>query len=341
VRQSDATGRMGEGPRLDEMEEWEKDVPADLRPAVAHSRESFAEAHFACGEATRRFCYAALHEGPPDDPTREYFRYLMAMKRSVGPLRSQHFAELTNSKALPAVFKGYFDLYVDRMSAQVLVILRDLISIGRANKEQLSGAALPWAEAQAKRLISSHRHQIKNWVQSVCDVQVHAPGDDPEETVFWRSWRAPSLIIMTPCGRLPYEAEKVWLRYPPETSARWLEAYANQYVLNLGIRSRSLSVAPCLKVQSRHPCGRRVQPSRVARHVRRRALCGFLLLPNHQTPFGVRRGSSKRRPSTGFGRQRIADSRRSARTNQTSGFRSKSRRCRLRLAAPPRRSVST
>jgi hypothetical protein len=218
---------------VDEIGEWEKDVPADLRPAIAHLRKSFDEAHFACGEATRRFCYATLHGVAADDPTMEYFRYLMAMRRSVSPLRSQHFDELLNSKALPSVFKAYFDLYVDAMSAQTLDVLRELIAIGRANEEQLGGSAFAWAEAQAKHLISSHRREIKNWVQDVCDRQVHSPGDDPEETVFWRSWQAPSLILMTPCGRLPYEAEKVWQRYPPETSARWLEIYANQYVLNL------------------------------------------------------------------------------------------------------------
>lgn len=218
---------------MDQIGEWEKDVPADLRPAIAHLRESFDEAHFACGEATRRFCYATLHGVAADDPTMEYFRYLMAMRRSVSPLRSQHFDELLNSKALPSVFKAYFDLYVNAMSAQTLAVLRELIAIGRANEEQLGGSAFAWAEAQAKHLISSHRHQIKNWVQDVCDRQAHSPGDDPEETVFWRSWQAPSLILMTPCGRLPYEAEKVWQRYPPETSAGWLEVYANQYVLNL------------------------------------------------------------------------------------------------------------
>jgi hypothetical protein len=218
---------------LGDLGEWEEGVPANLRPAVAYLRGVFDEAHFACGEATRRYCYAALHGVAMADPTREYFRYLMAMRRSVSPLRSQDFDEQINSKALPSVFKAYFDLYVGAMSAQILDVLRELIAIGRANEEQLGGSAFPWAEAQAKYLISYHRNRIKAWVQEVCDKQKCAPGADPEELVFWRGWEAPSLILMTPCGHLPYEAEKLWQRCSPETSASWLEFYATQYLFEL------------------------------------------------------------------------------------------------------------
>jgi hypothetical protein len=233
VCQSNATGQTGEGSRLDEIKEWEKDVPADLRPAVAHLRESFDEVHFACSETTRRFCYAALHDEPPYDPTREYFLYLMAMRRGLGSLGSQRFAELAYSKVPPAIFKAYFDLYVEWMSAKALTILSDLVAIGRANEERLGTSALPWAEGQARHLIRSHRQDIQSWVQAVCDGQVHSRGDDPEEILFGRKWRAPSLIIMVPSRYQPYEADKAWDRNPPETSAKWLESFADDYVRHL------------------------------------------------------------------------------------------------------------
>lgn len=218
---------------MDELGEWEEDVAADLRRPVAHLRETFDEAHWGYGETTRRFCYAALHEALPDDPTREYFLYLMAMRRGLGSLASQRFVERAHSKVPPAIFKAYFDLYVEWMTAKALVILNDLVAIGRANEERLAGSALSWAEGQARHLIRSHRQDIQRWVQDVCDRQVHAPGDDPEEAFYWRKWQAPSLIIMVPSRYQPYEAEKAWNRNPPETSAKWLESFADHYVRHL------------------------------------------------------------------------------------------------------------
>jgi hypothetical protein len=219
--------------RLDDPGDWEEDVPANLRPAVAYLRKSFDEAHWGCGETTRRFCYAALHEAPPDDPTREYFLYLMAMRRSLDALGSQRFAERAYSKVPPAIFKAYFDLYVECMSSKALAILNDLVAIGRANGERLGSSALPWAEGQARHLIRSHRQDIQRWIQDVCDRQVHSPGDDPEEAFYWRKWQAPSLIIMVPSRYQPYEAEKAWERNPPETSTKWLESFADYYVRHL------------------------------------------------------------------------------------------------------------
>jgi hypothetical protein len=222
------------------MKEWEKDVPPDLRPAVAHLRESFDDAHDAFGMATRRFCYARLHDERPEDPTREYFLCLMAMKRGLGSLGSQRFAELTNTTVQSSIFKGFFDLYLEGMVPRILAILSDLIAIGRVNEERLGNSALEWAEAQARHLVSSHRRDIKRWVRDACDVQVHSPGDDPEETFFWQSWQAPSLVAMRPSGNRSYEDERAWERNPPETSAKWLESFADHYVQHLEGKVKAL-----------------------------------------------------------------------------------------------------
>jgi hypothetical protein len=204
---------------------WQNDVPVDLIPAVKHLRESFDDIQDACASTTHRFCYADL----------------MAMRRSLGSLGSRRFDELSKSKVPPAIFKAYFDLYVEWMSAQALNTLSHLIAIGRANEERLGSSAPLWAEAQVRHLIRSSQLFIPRWVQDVCGQQVHSPDDDAEETFFWRKWKAPSLVVMTPSRGLPYEADKAWELNDPEISARWLKLFQQDYVLRLETKIRKVA----------------------------------------------------------------------------------------------------
>jgi integrase len=65
---------------------WEKDVPADLIPAIKHLRKSFEDAHWGCGQTSQVFCYSLLHNETVDDPAKEYLNYLMHMKARVPTL---------------------------------------------------------------------------------------------------------------------------------------------------------------------------------------------------------------------------------------------------------------
>jgi hypothetical protein len=113
---------------LDDPGDWEEDVPANLRPAVAYLRKSFDEAHWGCGETTRRFCYAALHEAPPDDPTREYFLYLMAMRRSDLLTRASENSSYHASGA-GTIFRSDSPTGVSYDHTSVLATLRDWLGI--------------------------------------------------------------------------------------------------------------------------------------------------------------------------------------------------------------------
>jgi hypothetical protein len=215
---------------------WEKGVPDDLIPAVKHLRESFHDAHFGCGQATRLYCYAALHNEPADDPDKGFLKYLLHIQKTIPSAETRQFADLLKTRTPPATFKAYYDLYVNGTGVHALHAFANLIQIGRANEDLLSVPFLVWAEAQAKHLIRSEAHQIRMWVQQVCHKQKYDPNADSEEQIFWRKWQAPSLIIMTPSRRRPYDAEKAWKLNDPETSAQWLKVFEDDYVLRLGIK---------------------------------------------------------------------------------------------------------
>ena len=216
---------------------WEMTVPADLIPAVKHLRESFEEAHWGFGWTAQKYCYAELHGLRINDPTKEYLNYLMYMKVRVGAVATQRFHDLIKLGTSPAIFKAFFDLYIDGVTVQALLIFEELKEIGRANRKRLAAANyLEWAEAQTKHLIRSDRHNIPIWIRAVCDVQVYDPQDDDEERIFWRKWQAPMFLIMTPSRYQPYDAQASLTRTDSETSSQWLEFFTKDYVLRLESR---------------------------------------------------------------------------------------------------------
>jgi hypothetical protein len=214
-------------------EPWENNVPADLISAIKHIRESFDEAHWGCGRTTQAFCYAGLHYEALDDPAKEYFNYLMFIKVRVGSAATQRFHDLLKQGTPPAIFKGFFDLYLDGLSIQVFIIFKELVEIGRANEKRLGIPHLEWAESQTKYLIRSENHRIEMWVRDVCDKQLYNPNEDREESIFWRKWQAPMLVVMKPSRNMPYDAATVWERNDTETSLRLLKMFTEHYVLHL------------------------------------------------------------------------------------------------------------
>jgi hypothetical protein len=185
---------------------WEKDVPADLIPAIKHLRKSFEDAHWGCGQSTKKYCYSLLHAEAADDPGKEYLNYLVLVKSRVGAFTAKGFDDLVWQKTLPAFFRAFFDLYLEALSVQVLQIFKDLAEIGQANESRLTAPYLEWAEAQTKHLIRSQNHLIRIWVKDVCDKHVYDPNEDFEERIFWRKWQAPMFLVMRPSRFQPYDA---------------------------------------------------------------------------------------------------------------------------------------
>jgi hypothetical protein len=217
---------------------WEKDVPADLIPAIKHLRKSFEDAHWGCGQTTQIFCYSLLHNETVDDPAKEYLNYLMHMKARVGPAATQRFHESIKLGTPSAIFKGFYDLYLEGMSVQALLIFKELMEIGSANEKRLGASHLEWAEAQTKHLIRSKNHVIRIWVRNVCDKQVYDPNEDLEERIFWRKWQAPMFLIMKPSLSRPFNAATVWEREDAESSLQLLEHFTEHYVLHLEVKLR-------------------------------------------------------------------------------------------------------
>jgi hypothetical protein len=86
---------------------WEKDVPADLIPAIKHLRKSFEDAHWGCGQSTLKYCYSLLHTEAADDPDKQYLNFLLLLKTRVGTLAAKGFDDLLGKKTLPAFFRAF------------------------------------------------------------------------------------------------------------------------------------------------------------------------------------------------------------------------------------------
>ena len=325
-------------------EPWKKGVPADLIPAIDHLRESFDDAHWGCGRTTRIFCYAALHDEAPDDPDKEFLKYLLHIRKIIPSAEAREFADLLKTRTPPATYKAYYDLYVNGTCVNALQAFAHLIQIGRANEDLLSVPFLVWAEAQAKHLIRSEVHRIRMWVQQVCHKRITDPNEDSEEQVFWRKWQAPSLIIMTPSRRRPYEAEKAWELNDPETSARWLKGFEDDYVLRLEMKIRKVAGEAAVALakqpkQTHRGAADPVSPSPNQEDGAR----GKSAPDKHSTSIKVRREARKLETEAKYRRWQ-AECRRLKRRHKgksESGMRSRSPSCRLRMAAAPRPSGST
>ena len=99
---------------------------------------------------------------------KEYVNYLTQMKARVGPAATLRFHESIKLDTPSAIFKGFYDLYLEGMSVQALLIFKELMEIGSANEKRLGASHLEWAEAQTKHLIRSKNHVIRIWVRKVC-----------------------------------------------------------------------------------------------------------------------------------------------------------------------------
>jgi hypothetical protein len=166
----------------------------------------------------------------------------------VGEAATHRFHYLAKEGTHPAIFRAFFDLYLEGVSVQALLIFKEFVEIGRGNENRLAIPYLEWAEAQTKHLIRSHAHLIDIWVRDVCDKHIYDPNEDMEEQVFWRKWQAPLFVIMTPSLYTPYDAAAVWDRKDAESSSKLLQHFAQHYVLHLEVKLRKEAGAYALEL---------------------------------------------------------------------------------------------
>jgi hypothetical protein len=233
-----------------QSEPWKKDVPTELVPAVEHLRDSFDSIHFQFGWTTTQLCYWNLHDGRPRLGTRdiqEYVEALESLKGRVGPAATQRFAKLLRMATPPAIFKAYYDLYMDGLKLQVRLIFAGLLQIGLANRSRIPQDPVEWAKSLSEDLINGHRHKIPIWIKDVCDEHPWDPDEDTEEQIFWRKWRAPKFLVMAPSRYGPYVPQSAWERGDEETSQRWLKVFGEDYILILGIEVKNAAGMAALK----------------------------------------------------------------------------------------------
>ena len=68
----------------------------------------------------------------------------------VGPIATQRFHDMMKLNTPPAIFKGFFDLYMEGVTLTMLSAFKDLVEIGRVNKPQVGAPHLEWATAQTQ-----------------------------------------------------------------------------------------------------------------------------------------------------------------------------------------------
>jgi hypothetical protein len=92
--------------------------------------------------------FSQLHQGATVEDVKEYLKPLMQLKGMVGSAATQRFHDMISQNTSPAIFKGFYDLYLESMSVQALLIFKELAEIGCANEKRLGSSHLEWAEAQ-------------------------------------------------------------------------------------------------------------------------------------------------------------------------------------------------
>jgi hypothetical protein len=215
-----------------------------------HLRDSFDSAHFNFGFTTTQLCYWRLHGGTPRIGVRDlqpFVDTLEGLKARVGPEAAQRFVKLLSKETPPAIFKAFYDLYMDGLKLQLHLIFSGLLQIGLANRSRIRQDPIEWARSLSEDLVNYYRHRIPLWVKNVCDEQPWNPNEEEEELIFWHKWQAPSFLVMEPSRYGAYDPGRAWERNDRETSERWLDAFSDDYVLILGIELKNAAGMAALK----------------------------------------------------------------------------------------------
>ena len=93
-----------------------------------------------------------------------------------------------------------------------------------------------WAKQHLLMLIHSKKHVVRMWIKAVCDkqeIKLAKTEEEFEESIYWKSWRAPKLIYMKPSGNLPYDSVIAWNREDQEMTQKLLEGLSDRFIQHL------------------------------------------------------------------------------------------------------------
>ena len=217
---------------------------------MKHLRKSFDEMHWNFGYTTELLCFWKLHGEQVKGGTKnfhEYLEFLPILKERAGAAATHRFDKFLEQGTPPAIFKAYYELYIEGMKLQAKVTFQSLLLVGRSNLGKISLTAGDWAKRVTEEMIHYHVHRVPSWIKGACDEQPYNRSDDPDEMIYWRSWRAPNLIVMEPSRFANFDPDAAWERNDQQISEKWLEAFKQDYVLRLEIEVRKLAGTAALE----------------------------------------------------------------------------------------------
>src|ERR1035437_8591039 len=187
-------------------------TPPKLVPAVIHVTRNFHEADRLYGQLTSFFCRSELHPIPIDDHFAISLQNFRKLKQSIGAEASELLLETIAQKTAPAFIKGYFIFYLSCAIAHARDSYKELINVARANAKSLDEKPSAWVIACMRQMITDSRFYAESWLQCVCDNRTYRPAAVNNDVQLEKSWRPPTLCVMSPFGFLPFKEKIAWDR---------------------------------------------------------------------------------------------------------------------------------
>jgi DNA-binding CsgD family transcriptional regulator len=223
-----------------DLADWKKITPPELVPAIKHIRDTFDTTEWKCSQVTGKLCYSALHPQAADRVAlAPYEEAFVVYRRIVGPLAQREFDDLLRTGTPPAIFKAYLNAFRNGLQTEVRRLFNEALQIGLANAKVLKTHPVEWATAHLKILIREQLPLVVGWIKEVCDEQnsakVFETEEDLEELVFWKTWRAPTLVYMQPSGNATYDPAGAWAREDEQRTQQLLRALSDRFIQFLEI----------------------------------------------------------------------------------------------------------
>jgi DNA-binding NarL/FixJ family response regulator len=223
-----------------EPTDWKKITPQELIPAIKHIRETFDNTEWKYSQVTGKLCYSALHPQASDRATlAPYEEAFVVYRRIVGPVALREFDDLLRTGTPPAIFKAYLNAFRNGLQTEVRRLFNEALQVGLAKAKVLKTHPVEWATAHLKILIREQLPLVVSWIKEVCDEQnsakVFETEEDHEEWVFWKTWRAPTLVYMQPSGNATYDPAGAWTREDEQRTQQLLRALSDRFIQFLEI----------------------------------------------------------------------------------------------------------
>lgn len=118
--------------------EWERITPDRLIPGVKRIRELFDSTTWKYSTVTRKYCYAVLHPTEIEPSSVAPYKDAFATYRTIiGPAADKRFSDLCQIGTAPALFKAFFEAFLDGVEVDVRNEFDQFLEIGHANSEAI------------------------------------------------------------------------------------------------------------------------------------------------------------------------------------------------------------